>query len=66
MLNAIGSGDVFDGVMAAELLKGASMPEAHQKAVNTAAYVCTQREAWPSYPDEIPDYVSWQHLRQNT
>lgn len=66
MLNAIGSGDVFDGVMAAELLKGASMPEAHQKAVNTAAYVCTQREAWPAYPDEIPDYVSWQHLRQDT
>ena len=52
--------------MAAELLKGASMPEAHQKAVNTAAYVCTQREAWPAYPDEIPDYVSWQHLRQDT
>ncbi|BAR05160.1 fructokinase [Parascardovia denticolens IPLA 20019] len=65
-LNSVGAGDVFSGVLAAEILRGAPMEEGHQKAVNVAAYVCTQRENWTPLPDSIPDYVTWQHLRETT
>ena len=36
------------------------MPDkvSHRKAVNTAAYVCTQAGAWPQYPAEMPDYLA--------
>jgi len=26
--------------------------------VNTAAFVCTQEGAWPTYPAEITDYLA--------
>lgn len=59
-MRTVGAGDVFSGTLAAELLKGSSLSDAHQRAVNTAAYVCTQNDTWPEYPQTIPDYVSWQ------
>ena len=39
-------------------LLGDTLAEAHRKAVNTAAYVCTQAGAWPQYPAEMPDYLA--------
>jgi len=35
-----------------------TLAEAHRKAVNTAAYVCTANGAWPEYPDTMPDYLA--------
>ena len=29
-----------------------------QPLVNTAAFVCTQNGAWPTYPDQMPDYLA--------
>ena len=37
---------------------GDTLAEAHRKAVNTAAYVCTANGAWPEYPDTMPDYLA--------
>ena len=39
-------------------LCGDSLGLAHRAAVNTAAFVCTQNGAWPTYPDQMPDYLA--------
>ena len=57
--DTVGAGDSFSGRFTIEILKGASLTEAHKDAVNTAAFVCTRDGAWPEYPaDGIPDYVA--------
>ena len=38
----MGAGDSFSGTFTARILLGDTLAEAHRKAVNTAAYVCTQ------------------------
>lgn len=60
VVDTVGAGDAFSGTFAICELKGESQKAAHRKAVNTAAYMCTQNGAWPDYPAEIPDYVSEQ------
>ena len=60
--DTVGAGDSFSGVFCIEILKGTPLHEAHKRAVNVAAYVCTAAGAWPTYPDEIPDYVTEQGL----
>ncbi|WP_241218897.1 carbohydrate kinase family protein [Bifidobacterium dolichotidis] len=56
--DTVGAGDSFSGTFTARTLLGDSLAEAHAKAVNTAAYVCTQNGAWPAYPTEIPNYLA--------
>ncbi len=58
--DTIGAGDAFSGTLTAELLKGSPLRKAHIKAVNAAAYMCTQPGAWADYPAVIPNYVAMQ------
>ena len=50
-----GAGDSFTGAFVASILKGLSVADAHQKAVNVSAFVCTQRGAMPTLP---ADYIA--------
>lgn len=49
--DTVGAGDSFSGAFVCAILQGASLREAHLKAVETAAFVCTQLGAWPAYPN---------------
>lgn len=46
VVDAVGAGDAFSGSFIGAILNGSTIPEAHKKAVETAAYVCTQAGAW--------------------
>ena len=48
--DTVGAGDSFTGAFVASILKGLSVADAHQKAVNVSAFVCTQRGAMPTLP----------------
>lgn len=48
--DTVGAGDSFSGAFIYSILTGKSLREAHRKAVETAAFVCTQSGAWPAYP----------------
>lgn len=48
--DTVGAGDSFTAAFCAALLKGASISEAHRRAVETAAYVCTCDGAMPVMP----------------
>ena len=48
--DTVGAGDSFSGAFVCSILSGKSLKEAHQTAVETAAFVCTQDGAWPVYP----------------
>lgn len=56
--DTVGAGDSFSGTFTARILLGDSLVQAHRKAVNTAAYVCTQNGAWPEYLTPMPDYTT--------
>lgn len=59
VVDTVGAGDSFSGTFTGRLLNGDSMAEAHRAAVNTAAFVCTQSGAWPTYPESgVTDYVA--------
>ena len=45
--DTVGAGDSFTGTLAAALLNGKTIREAHRLAVEVAAYVCTQHGAMP-------------------
>ncbi|MDO5608374.1 MAG: carbohydrate kinase [Capnocytophaga sp.] len=47
--DTVGAGDSFSGAFLHSVLSGMSVYEAHKKAVEIAAFVCTQHGAWPSY-----------------
>ena len=49
VVDTVGAGDAFTGALIVSLLQGKSLLAAHQMAVDTAAWVCTQEGAWPSY-----------------
>lgn len=51
--DTVGAGDSFTAAFIASILKGKSVEEAHHKAVETSAYVCTQKGAMPVLPPEI-------------
>lgn len=53
VVDTVGAGDAFSGAFIYALLSGKSLSEAHHKAVETAAFVCTRAGAWPQYPEEI-------------
>ncbi|MCC8038983.1 MAG: carbohydrate kinase [Bacteroidales bacterium] len=47
--DTVGAGDSFTGAFVASLLQGKTIKEAHRRAVEVSAYVCTQHGAMPSY-----------------
>ena len=53
--DTVGAGDSFTGAFVASILKGLSVADAHQTAVNVSAFVCTQRGAMPTLP---ADYIA--------
>ena len=53
--DTVGAGDSFTAAFIANILKGASVADAHKKAVATSAYVCTQFGAMPILPKEYTE-----------
>ncbi len=51
--DTVGAGDSFTATFVAQLLLGKSIPEAHQKAVDVSAFVCTQNGAMPVLPEKL-------------
>lgn len=51
--DTVGAGDSFTGSFIASILKGLSIPEAHHRAVEVSAYVCTQNGAMPALPERL-------------
>lgn len=51
--DTVGAGDSFTATFVACTLNGLSVVEAHRKAVDVAAFVCTQRGAMPVIPAHI-------------
>ncbi len=54
--DTVGAGDSFTGSFIAALLKGLTVPEAHRRAVEVSAYVCTQNGAMPTLPERLKDF----------
>lgn len=53
VVDTVGAGDSFTATFIASILKGGDVVEAHKRAVNVSAYVCTQPGAMPVLPKEI-------------
>ena len=51
--DTVGAGDSFTAAFIASILQGKTVKEAHDKAVRTSAFVCTQKGAMPILPPEI-------------
>lgn len=51
--DTVGAGDSFTAAIVSMLLSGASISEAHKRAVDVSAYVCTQHGAMPILPEEL-------------
>ena len=53
VVSAVGAGDAFTGAFVGSLLHGASIEEAHRKAVRISAFVCTRKGAMPKIPEDL-------------
>ena len=53
--DTVGAGDSFTGSFCAAILNGKPIEEAHKKAVEVSAFVCTQNGAMPTLPDRLRD-----------
>lgn len=51
--DTVGAGDSFTGTFVANILQGRDVAEAHKRAVQVSAYVCTQNGAMPTLPEEL-------------
>lgn len=51
--DTVGAGDSFTAAFISSILKGKTVPEAHKRAVETSAFVCTQQGAMPLLPTEL-------------
>ncbi|MBQ7191856.1 MAG: carbohydrate kinase [Paludibacteraceae bacterium] len=51
--DTVGAGDSFTAAFVAQTLLGRSIKEAHKKAVEVSAFVCTQIGAMPVLPEEM-------------
>lgn len=51
--DTVGAGDSFTAAFIASIIRGRSVAEAHECAVATSAYVCTQKGAMPKLPEKI-------------
>lgn len=54
-IDTVGAGDSFTATFISSLIKNKPIPEAHKRAVEVSAYVCTQKGAMP----EIPENFKW-------
>ncbi len=48
--DTVGAADSFTAAVVASIIRGKSVAEAHQRAVEVSAYVCTQAGAMPTLP----------------
>ena len=53
VVDTVGAGDSFTATFVAQILLGKSMTEAHRKAVEVSAFICTRAGAMPVLPDSI-------------
>lgn len=53
--DTVGAGDSFTGSFVASILKGRTIREAHKRAVEVSAFVCTQNGAMPVLPTELTE-----------
>ena len=51
--DTVGAGDSFTAAFIASILQGKSVREAHRKAVDVSAFVCTQKGAMPTLPEAL-------------
>lgn len=51
--DTVGAGDSFTGSFCAAILAGKPIKEAHKIGVDVSAFVCTQKGAMPTYPEEL-------------
>lgn len=51
--DTVGAGDSFTGSFVAGLLEGKTMRQAHERAVDVSAFVCTQAGAMPVIPSDL-------------
>jgi fructokinase len=51
--DTVGAGDSFTATFVAQILLGKTIREAHEKAVQVSAFVCTQNGAMPVLPEEM-------------
>ena len=51
--DTVGAGDSFTGSFVAGLLEGKTIRQAHERAVNVSAFVCTQAGAMPVIPSDL-------------
>ncbi len=53
--DTVGAGDSFTATFIACTLKGMPVAEAHRRAVEVSAYVCTQAGAMPTLPADLTE-----------
>jgi fructokinase len=53
--DTVGAGDSFTAAFISSILKGKTVQEAHHKAVQVSAYVCTHNGAMPLLPKEMTE-----------
>lgn len=51
--DTVGAGDSFTAAFVASILKGDSVADAHRRAVEVSAFVCSRNGAMPLLPDEL-------------
>ena len=51
--DTVGAGDSFTGSFCASIINGKPIQEAHKKAVEVSAFVCTQNGAMPTLPPNL-------------
>lgn len=56
--DTVGAGDSFTAAFTTAILKGHPVAEAHQLAVETSAYVCTQQGAMPVLPQSLTERLA--------
>lgn len=56
VVDTVGAGDSFTSAFVASLIYGFSLTEAHKRAVEVSAFVCTNEGATPVLPDNLCDF----------
>ena len=51
--DTVGAGDSFTASFISGILKGKTVPEAHRLAVETSAFVCSNKGAMPELPSSL-------------
>lgn len=51
--DTVGAGDSFTAAFIASIIKGSTVTQAHKRAVETSAFVCTRKGAMPVLPENL-------------